>query len=210
LIYCQLIYWLVLLLHLPYSTLKHHRIEFAGNLIVTGGLGGLGLLVAMHHAGAVNGSIILLGRNAMTATYELRKLSTVTATLITSQKSDAACTSDMQCLSGMMAGSGTRVVHAAGTIADSSMYRQSADSLKAPLAAKLASARHLHHIQILGGAAENIAFGSLAGTLGSKGQYNYSSANSALESFYMSGRVMVGIHIIHLVKKYPSYLRQRI
>ncbi|CAL8465605.1 g5141 [Coccomyxa elongata] len=152
--------------------------------LITGGLGGIGLLTA--HFMALSGleSLLLLGRSGRVeigaaafgnACVTLRRCDV-------SSKEEAAVAAASWALSQGPPG-GATVVHAGGVLADGLLPSQTLGSLRRVFAPKLAGARHLAAAMVAAPLAAAAAFSSIAGVLGSPGQGNYAAANSALDAW---------------------------
>ncbi len=154
----------------------------AGTVLVTGGTGSLGALVARHlvtrhgvtrlvlasrrgpdapGAAALRDELVGLGATVEIAACDIGDRSAVRALL------DALPTPL------------TAVIHAAGVMQPAPLQAMTSERLHAVLAAKVDAAWHLHE------ACRDVPlvlFSSIAAPLGSPGQANYAAANSALEA----------------------------
>ena len=168
-------------------------------VLITGGLGSLGLLTATWLLGQGVRRLHLAGRSgrpapgsaAEAALCALLQQGQRHGALITISAGDAAATGDQPHLllqpgiggSGLVGMGGVAAVfHAGGVLADSTLGRQSAAALRAVAGAKGAAAAMLRR---LGGAApvtQHVFFSSVASLLGSAGQASYSLANGALDA----------------------------
>ncbi|TDD64023.1 type I polyketide synthase, partial [Actinomadura rubrisoli] len=152
-----------------------------GTVLITGGTGTLGALVARHlvtRHGAR--SLLLTSRRGPAApgagelAAELRGLGAE----VTVTSADAA---DPGALAEVFAGHRvTAVVHAAGTIDDATVGTLRPDALAAVLRAKADTAWNLH--RLAGDTAALILFSSATGVLGSPAQANYAAANAFLDA----------------------------
>ncbi len=155
-------------------------IDTERTVLVTGGTGTLGALVARHLVTAHGARhLVLLGRRGPDAPGAAALAADLTAAGATVDV--RACdVADADAVAEVLAGIdvGT-VVHAAGTLADSALTGITADSLDAVLAPKTGGLTAL-----LDGCpdAQVVLFSSVAGVLGSAGQANYAAANAVLDA----------------------------
>ena len=155
----------------------------AGAVLVTGGTGTLGALVARHVV-AVHGvrDVVLVGRRGAGAVEAVAELEELGARVRV-----AACdVSDRDALAELLAdvertGPVTGVVHAAGALADAPVAALTTADLHSALAAKAGGAWHLH--ELLGDRVSAfVLFSSVAGVFGGVGQGNYAAANVFLDA----------------------------
>ncbi|AGP58966.1 hypothetical protein M271_37855 [Streptomyces rapamycinicus NRRL 5491] len=158
-----------------------------GTVLVTGGLGGLGALVARHLVTAHGvRHLVLAGRRgadtdgADALMAELaRQGARVTA---------AACdVSDRAAVAALLAAVPaeyplTGVVHAAGVLDDGLIGALTPDRLDTVLRPKLDGAWHLHELTRDHGLTAFVMFSSVFGVLGNAGQAGYTAANAFLDA----------------------------
>ncbi|HXP99692.1 MAG TPA: type I polyketide synthase, partial [Solirubrobacteraceae bacterium] len=165
------------------------RVSFdpEGTVLITGGTGGLGLLVARHLVVEHGVRRLILGSRrgiAAEGAVELqRELSALGA-----QVEILACdVVDRDVLAGVIeavpASHPLRgIVHVAGTIEDGVVDSLAPEQLDRVLAPKLDAALHLHELTKEVDLSAFVLFSSAAGTLGKAGSSNYAAANAALDA----------------------------
>jgi NADPH:quinone reductase-like Zn-dependent oxidoreductase/thioesterase domain-containing protein/acyl carrier protein len=156
-----------------------------GTVLVTGGTGGLGGLVARHLTKAHGvRHLVLASRRGPDAdgaaelTAELEDLGC--------QVTVAACdVGDRAQLAALLAGLEaplTAVIHTAGVIDDGVAASLTAEQLDRVMRPKLDAARHLDELTAGLDLSEFVLFSSAAGLMGSPGQGNYAAANAGLDA----------------------------
>ncbi|MFI7359258.1 type I polyketide synthase, partial [Streptomyces avidinii] len=157
------------------------------HVLLTGGLGTLGRLLARHlvkHHGVRQ--LLLTGRRGA-ATPGAQEL-TAELTSLGAEVTVAACdTGDRAALAALLAAVPadrplTAVVHAAGVTDDSVLAGLTGQRMTAVLRPKADAALHLHELTRDLDLSAFVLFSSLAGTLGSAGQGNYAAANAFLDA----------------------------
>ncbi|MEV5873284.1 type I polyketide synthase [Streptomyces sp. NPDC052101] len=157
-----------------------------GTVLVTGGTGGVGSLVARHLV-AEHGvrSLVLASRRGPAADGAPELVSDLEGAgaavkVVACDVADRAAVADL--LADMPpAHPLTAVVHAAGVLADGTVESLTAESLDRVLGAKAGGAVHLHELTRDQNLSAFVLFSALAGTLGTGGQANYAAANGFLD-----------------------------
>ncbi|MCB0212927.1 MAG: SDR family NAD(P)-dependent oxidoreductase, partial [Anaerolineae bacterium] len=160
-------------------------IEQQATYLVTGGLGGLGLLAARWLAEQGAGRLRLVGRSQpnRNAQAQLQALAAMGADVsyIAADVTDAAQLEDI--LAGIDPTYPLRgIIHAAGVLDDGVLLHQSWDRFAAVLAPKIEGAWNLHRLTQDTPLDFCIFFASSVGLLGNRGQANHAAANAFLDS----------------------------
>ncbi|WP_165777742.1 type I polyketide synthase [Amycolatopsis antarctica] len=157
--------------------------DHEGTVLVTGGTGGLGALVARHLAGRGQRGLVLVSRRGPDAegAEELRaELSAAGA-----EVSVLACDlTDPDAVRALVAGIAelTAVVHSAGVVDDGVLESLTPDRLATVLGPKADAVRNLHEAVADRELSAFVLFSSAANVLGSAGQGNYAAANAYLDA----------------------------
>ncbi|MET8852028.1 SDR family NAD(P)-dependent oxidoreductase [Amycolatopsis sp. NPDC004625] len=153
-----------------------------GTVLVTGGTGSLGALVARHLVTRHGVRRLLLlsrrGPEADGAPELRRELAALGADVTVS----ACDVTDLDALRGAVRGHSLKaVVHTAGVLADAPIDAVRPDQVRAVLAPKVLGAWNLHVLTREADLAAFVLFSSLAGVVGSPGQGGYAAANAYLD-----------------------------
>ncbi|XP_026190491.1 uncharacterized protein LOC113146661, partial [Cyclospora cayetanensis] len=188
-------------------------IGMGDTVIVTGGLGGLGLVVAHWLAEQKAKSVILLSRTGKPPQHgttaqlwqQLRERHNTTQFVV--QRCDVACASQVDALfcnikrgylvcesTGMLCYIGPLdgIFHSAGVLVDRPLLQQDSESLRCVIEPKVDGAWNLHNCLGKHSMESNlryfVMFSSSVGLLGNAGQANYAAANCCLDELALYRR----------------------
>ncbi len=154
--------------------------------LISGGLGGLGLLVAGFLVERGAHHLVLLGRSAASASAlaQIQTWEAAGATVRTVQADVADAEHVARIVAGVDPGYPLRgVVHAAGALDDGILLQQTPARFDRVLAAKVDGAWNLHQSTQGCDLDFFVLFSSNASLLGSAGQANHAAANQFLDAF---------------------------
>ncbi|MFI9080766.1 type I polyketide synthase, partial [Streptomyces sioyaensis] len=163
-------------------------LDVEGTVLVTGGTGGLGALVARHLVAEHGVRHLLLASRRGAQAPGADVLRDALAAL-GAEVTVAACdTADREALRGLLGSVPpqhplTAIVHTAGVLDDGVLSSLTPDRLDAVLAPKADAVRTLHELTRDEDLAAFVVFSSVAGMFGGSGQGNYSAANAFLDAF---------------------------
>ncbi len=158
-----------------------------GTVLVTGGVSGIGALVARHLVSVHGARQLLLTSRRGRAAEGVAELEAELSELGCEVRVEACDVSDrgqVEALLGSVAAEHplTAVFHAAGVIDDGTVESLSVERVDAVMAPKVDAAWHLHELTAGTELAQFVLFSSVAATFGAPGQGNYAAANAFLDA----------------------------
>jgi acyl transferase domain-containing protein len=162
--------------------------------LITGGLGGLGLLVARWMVSKGAKHLVLVGRRSPDDAV-LKKLTELeqAGALVVVEKADVSELQDMARVVSQINQSTfplAGVIHSAGMLSDGVLQNQSWSNFEKVMAPKVQGAWHLHQLTQNQSLDFFVLFSSAASLLGSPGQANHSAANAFLDGLAHYRRAM--------------------
>jgi acyl transferase domain-containing protein/D-arabinose 1-dehydrogenase-like Zn-dependent alcohol dehydrogenase/acyl carrier protein len=150
-----------------------------GVYLVTGGAGGLGVLVKDHILSVPDTTVVLVGRSAAPALLGGAPRVAYFAADVTDSEAMRSVVAEVDERFGQIDG----VIHAAGVLRDSLLREKSVAGLRAVLAPKTAGVHVLDEVTQHEPLAFFAVFSSVVATIGNLGQTDYATANAYLDAF---------------------------
>ncbi|MBQ1098887.1 SDR family NAD(P)-dependent oxidoreductase [Streptomyces sp. b94] len=168
-----------------------------GVYLITGGIGGLGLITARDIAATVDrATVVLTGRSPLTGERRAALDGLRAAGLTVRYESvDVTDRGALAALLSRVAGEHgplTGVLHAAGVIEDNFIVRKSSEELDRVLAPKVAGLVHLDELTREQPLDLFVCFSSIAGAFGNPGQSDYAAANAFMDAYAAHRDELVG------------------
>ncbi|HEX8075367.1 MAG TPA: type I polyketide synthase, partial [Thermoleophilaceae bacterium] len=164
-----------------------------GTVLITGGTGGLGALIARHLASAHGAHrLLLVSRRGADAggTAELESELAELGCEVTVAACDVADRDRLAALLDSIPDEHplTAVIHAAGVLDDATIQSLTPEQVDRVLRPKVDGALHLHELTEGVELAEFVLFSSVAASFGGPGQGNYAAANALLDALALRRR----------------------
>ncbi|MFF7634692.1 type I polyketide synthase [Kitasatospora sp. NPDC008050] len=169
------------------TTTEPTRLDPEGTVLITGGTGTLGTLLARHLATTHHIRHLLLTSRRGPDAPGAAELRTELAALGAEATITACDTADPEALLALLATVPaqhplTAVIHTAGVLDDATLPALTPDQLHTVLRPKIDAAWHLHQATHHLDLQAFVLYSSIAGLTGSPGQANYAAANSYLDA----------------------------
>lgn len=160
-----------------------------GVYIITGGAGGLGLIITEHMSQQFGGKLILLGRSALNqekedALNQIRKTGTEVHYIkcdITSYENTNRVLQEIRSRFKKIDG----IIHSAGVIRDSLIVNKNIEDMETVLSPKINGTLWLDSLTSQDKLDFFVLFSSISAIKGNMGQCDYSYANSVMDNFAM-------------------------
>ncbi|MEU5396088.1 SDR family NAD(P)-dependent oxidoreductase [Streptomyces tibetensis] len=159
-----------------------------GTYVVTGGLGGIGLLTAERLAAAGARSLVLVGRSAARPQAAVRLAALrASGVEVSEHRADVSRAEEVAALLDAVEQIGRPlrgIVHSAGVVDDATVVTLDKERLTRVLAPKALGAWHLHHETTRRAPDLDffVLFSSTTGLVGNGGQTNHAAANAVLDA----------------------------
>jgi thioester reductase-like protein len=157
------------------------------SVLITGGPGGLGRLLARHLVAEHGIRHLVLASRRGDSSPGAAQLQAELADLGATVRLAACDVADHQAVAALLDSVAAErplgaVIHAAGVLDDATLDRLTDDQIERVLRAKVDGAVNLHRLTADRGLSDFIMFSSVAGVLGTPGQANYAAGNAFLDA----------------------------
>ncbi len=170
----------------PAGTARPEAARLDGHVLISGGLGALGLATSEWLVARGVPSLILVGRRPpppeTMARLESWRRQGTDITVVQADVSDAGFIPQLSATLDDSPWPLRGIVHAAGVLEDTSVERLEAEGWQRVLQPKLLGAWQLHQLSLAHPVEVFVLYSSLASLLGSPGQSAYGAANAGLDS----------------------------
>ena len=170
------------------------RLRRDGTYLVTGGLGGIGCVLAEWLAERGAGWVVLNGRRPPdTAARKAIEALRARGFTIDVELADVTDTAALDAMLARMDGSLpplAGVIHSVGVLSDAALGNQTWESFETVLWPKVLGAWHLHRATLERDLDMFVLFSSVAGILGNPGQANHAAANAFLDQLAAHRRAL--------------------
>lgn len=157
--------------------------SWKGGCLVTGGLGGVGLMTATWLIGCGATELFLASRSGKTnSQLDEARLKSVQESSVHIVQVECDITEQGR-IQALQSSTIEGIVHSAGVLADGLVENQTITSFQAVTGAKVVAADHMHRAFSDRGLNYFVVYSSMAGVFGSPGQSPHCMANAALDSF---------------------------
>ena len=176
------------------SPLETGRLRTGRTYLVTGGLGGIGCVVAEWLADRGAGAIVLNGRRAPDLEAE-QAIASLRSRGVAVEV-ELADVTDAAALDAMLARMDRKlpplggVVHSVGVLSDAALGNQTWERFETVLWPKMLGAWHLHRATMDRDLDLFVLFSSIAGVMGNPGQANHAAANAFLDQLAAHRRAL--------------------
>ena len=174
--------------------LRTGRLRQDGTYLVTGGMGGIGCVLAEWLAERGAGSVVVNGRRPPdTAAEEAIEALRARGFRIEVEIADVTDTVALDAMLARMDGTMpplAGVIHSVGVLSDAALGNQSWESFESVLWPKILGAWHLHRVTADRDLDMFVLFSSVAGILGNPGQANHAAANAFLDQLAAHRRAL--------------------
>ncbi|HEV8559076.1 MAG TPA: type I polyketide synthase, partial [Actinophytocola sp.] len=159
-------------------------LDLTGTVLITGGTGGIGALIARHLVTTHGVRRLVLASRRGPDAPGARDLAGELSALGAEVRVVACDAANREELSAVLAGipALTAVVHAAGVLADGTVETLTGQHLDTALRPKVDAAWHLHELTAGLDLRAFVLFSSVSGTVGTAGQANYAAGNAFLDA----------------------------